>query len=200
MLPPDAMADLVAGGVRIRRMLIDPASGEMLDLTPRTWRLPRTKPTELDAPVVLGVTITTDLWRSITDGTADPTLLAAIEQAPPAVRDMLTHPWTADELDTHPDVYRPSARLAEFIATRDRHPTNPTAGPTSAPAPDIERPQPYHPRRGRTRHGGPPTRDGPTTCVRRLHNLKTHGGWNVQPPGRGWLWTSPRGHSYYAEP
>ena len=45
MIPPDAMRDLVAGGVRIRRMLIDPATGELLDLTPRTWRLPRTKPT-----------------------------------------------------------------------------------------------------------------------------------------------------------
>src|SRR5207245_7670694 len=60
MMPPDAMRELVAGGVAIRRMLIDPDTGEPLDLTPRTWKLPRTQRTELDAPVVLGVTLTTD--------------------------------------------------------------------------------------------------------------------------------------------
>src|SRR3954462_1874730 len=148
MMPPDAMLDLVAGGVRIRRMLIDPTTGEMVDLTPRTWRLARTKPTELDAPVVLGITVTTDLWHAINDGTADPGLLAAITAAPQAVRDMLAHAWTADELDNQPDVYRPSARLAEFISTRDRHPTNPTAGPTAGPtaasAADIEHHHPFH--------------------------------------------------------
>ena len=193
MIPPDAMRDLVAGGVRIRRMLIDPATGELLDLTPRTWQLRRTKPTELDAPVVLGITLPTDLWHAITNGTADPALLTAIEQAPQAVRDMLGHAWTADELDNRPDVYRPSARLAEFISTRDRHPTNPTAGPTAASAADIEHHQPFD-------QGGVTTRDGLTTCVRHWHNLKTHGGWTVQRHRRGWKWTSPRGRTYYSEP
>jgi len=42
---------------------------------------------------------------------------------------MLVHAFIAHELDSRPDVYRPSARLAEFISTRDRHPTNPTARP-----------------------------------------------------------------------
>src|SRR5206468_7531815 len=102
MIPPDAMADLVAGGVRIRRMLIDPQTGELLDLTPRTWQLRRTKRTELDAPVVLGITLTTDLWRVISDGTAHPELLTAIEQAPQAVRDMPGHAGTADEPDNPP--------------------------------------------------------------------------------------------------
>src|SRR5438270_3707033 len=49
MMPPDAMSELVAGGVKIRRMLIDPESGELVDLTPRTCRVARTKRTELDA-------------------------------------------------------------------------------------------------------------------------------------------------------
>ena len=187
------MRDLVAGGVRIRRMLIDPDTGEMLDLTPRTWQLRRTKRTELDAPVVLGITLPTDLWHAITNGTADPALLTAIEQAPQAVRDMLTHAWTADELDNRPNVYRPSTRLAEFISTRDRHPTNPTAGPTAASAADIEHHQPFD-------QGGVTTRDGLTTCVRHWHNLKTHGGWTVQRHRRGWKWTSPRGRTYYTEP
>src|SRR3954454_13248124 len=116
MLPPGAMAELVAGGVAIRRMLIDPASGHLVDLTPRTWRLPRTKTTELDAPVVLGVTLDTDLWQAIRDGSADPALLAAIATAPEAVRDMLAHPITADGLDTTPSAYPAPARLAEFVA------------------------------------------------------------------------------------
>ena len=193
MMPPAAMSDLVAGGVQIRRMLIDPDTGELLDLTPRTWQLPRTKATELDAPVVLGVIVTTDMWQAIADGTADPALLAAIEQAPQAVRDLLAHAWTADDLDNHPERYRPSARLAEFITTRDRHPTNPTAGPTSASAADIEHVTPHA-------KGGTTTRNGLTTNVRRWHNHKTHGGWTVQLHGRGWKWTSPRGRSYYTQP
>jgi len=41
-LPPDPTHELVAGGVRLRRLLIDPDTGELLDLTPGTWILPRT--------------------------------------------------------------------------------------------------------------------------------------------------------------
>jgi len=106
---------------------------------------------------------------------------------------MLAHAFTADDLDNYPDRYRPSARLAEFIATRDRHPTNPTAGPTAASAADTEHLTP-------PRQGGTTTRDGLTTNVRRWHNHKTHGGWTVQRHRRGWLWTSPRGRSYYTQP
>ena len=76
---------------------------------------------------------------------------------------------------------------------RDRHPTNPTAGPTAASAADIEHVTPHG-------KGGTTTRHGLTTNVRRWHNHKTHGGWRVKRHGRGWLWTSPRGRSYYTEP
>ena len=193
VMPPAAMAELVAGGVKIRRMLIDPAGGKLLDLTPRRWRLPRTKPTELDAPVVLSVIVPVDLWRAIRDGSADPTLLAAIEAAPPAVRDMLAHPWTADTLDATPGAYPPPAQVAEFIAVRDRHPTNPGAGPTAASAADLEHPIPAS-------QGGQSVQANLTYQVRRWHLLKTHGGWKVQAHGPGWQWTSPRGRSYYTQP
>ena len=76
-----------------------------------------------------------------------------------------------------PSAYPAPARLAEFIAMRDRHPTNPTAGPTAASAADIEHVTPHG-------KGGTTTRDGLTTNVRRWHNLKTHGGWTVQRHGR----------------
>jgi len=108
--------------------------------------------TDLDAPVVLGVTVTLDAWHALHDGSADPQLLAALERAPQAVREMLAYAWTADALDNHPEVYRPSARLAEFIATRDRHPTNPTAGPTAASADQRTAPDPEPGRGGRLAH------------------------------------------------
>src|SRR5207302_839263 len=50
VLGPATMAELVAAGVAIRRMLLDPTHGHLVDLTPRTWKLPRTKGTDLDAP------------------------------------------------------------------------------------------------------------------------------------------------------
>ena len=193
MLPPGAMAELVAGGVKIRRMLIDPARGELVDLTPRTWTIPRTRRTELDAPVVLGVVIPVHMWRAIQDGSADGKLLDAIARAPQAVRDLLEHPETSDQLDDGPDAYPAPARLAEFIAMRDRHPTNPTAGPTAASAADVE-----HVRAAS--RGGATTRANLTYNVRRWHLLKTHGGWTVQGHGRGWKWTSPRGRVYYTQP
>src|SRR5438270_6123194 len=193
MMPPDAMRELVAGGVAIRRMLIDPDTGELLDLTPRTWKLARTQRTELDAPVVLGVILTTQQWHTINDGTADPQLREAIGNAPHAVRDMLAHAWTADTLDNTPTAYPAPARLAEFIAMRDRHPTNPAAGPTAAAAADLEHVI-------AASKGGKTISENLTYEVRRWHNLKTHGGWTVQRHGRGWKWTSPRGRTYYTQP
>src|SRR5438445_309263 len=122
MMPPDAMRELVAGGVAIRRMLIDPDTGELLDLTPRTWRLPRIQRTELDAPVVLGVILTTELWQAITDGTADPAMLQALAEAPQAVRDMLAHAWSADTLDDTPppcsSIVRRSSSNSSVIRSR----------------------------------------------------------------------------------
>jgi len=193
MMPPDAMLELVAGGVQIRRMLIDTVEGGLVDLTPRTWLLPRTKRTELDAPVVLGIVVTTEQWQAIHDGTADPALLKALQNAPQAVRDLLAHEWTADDLDNTPRAYPAPARLAEFVALRDRHPTNPTAGPTAASAGDAEHVQPAS-------QGGQTVQHNLTYNVRRWHQLKTHGGWKAQPHGKGWKWTSPRGRTYYTHP
>jgi hypothetical protein len=83
--------------------------------------------------------------------------------------------------------------LAEFIAVRDRHPVNPTAGPTSAAAADLD-----HTISVRT--GGTSTRDNLASLVRYWHRLKTFGGWTVTRHHRGWQWTSPRGHTYQTQP
>ena len=174
-------------------MIIDPDTGELLDLTPHTWTLPRTRSTELDAPVVLGVLIDQPTWAAITDGTADPALLAAIASAPPAVRDLLAHPWTAEDLDSTPHAYPTPARLAEFIAVRDRHPVNPTAGPTAAAAADLDHAI-------SVADGGLTIRDNLPSVVRHWHRIKTFGGWTVTRNGRGWKWTSPRGRSYTTGP
>jgi len=174
-------------------MVIDDATGELLDLTPRSWKLPRTANTELDAPVVLSVILTKSQWDAICTGTANPEIASAIAQAPSAVRTMLAHPWTADTLDNNPTAYPPSARLAEFIAVRDRHPVNPTAGPTAAAAADIDHVI-------SASHGGQTVRVNLASYVRRWHQLKTHGGWTVRRTSVGWTWTSPRGHTYQTQP
>ena len=106
---------------------------------------------------------------------------------------MLAHAWTADTLDNTPAAYPAPARLAEFIAMRDRHPTNPTAGPTAASAADLEHVV-------AASQGGHTVQHNLTYEVRRWHQLKTHGGWKVQRHGRGWKWTSPRGRTYYTQP
>jgi hypothetical protein len=192
-IPPEAMRELTAGGVAIRRLLIHPDTGELLDLTPRVWQLPRTRATELDAPVTLSVIIDRDSWQAIVDGTAHPDLLTAIRDAPQPVRDMLAHPCTAHDLDTTPAAYPPPARLAEFIAVRDRHPVNPTAGPTAAAAADLDHTHAVG-------DGGQTVRDNLTAITRHWHRLKTHGGWTLTRHQRGWQWTSPHGRTYTTHP
>ena len=137
-LPPDAMTELLARGVRIRRMLIDPDSGELVDLTPRTWRLP--SPEESSGhgpPVTLGVILDTRLHTALTTGDLtdlDQTTVELVQQisvaldaAHPALRELVAYPVTADTLDDHPHAETPTPALAEFVALRDRHPTTPPA-------------------------------------------------------------------------
>ena len=186
-IPADAVTEMIAGGVKIRRMLLN-SDGELIDLTPRTWTLPRTRPGGHGAPV-LNVLVDLATWQAITDGSADPALLDAIARAPQPIRDMLTHPITADDLDTTPNAYPAPARLAEFIAMRDRHPTNPTAGPSAASAADIEHPQPFN-------NGGRTVRANTTAVTRHWHRLKTLAGWTVHPHQRGWIRTSPKGQTF----
>ena len=193
VLPPEAMRELVAGGVRLRRMLIDAETGELIDLTPASWRLDRTAATELDAPVVLSVIVDLPTWQSLRAGNADAALIDALEQAPQPLRDLVAAPQTADDLDSTPEAYPAPARVAEFVAARDRHPTNPAAGPTSAAAADVDHTV-------SVRDGGRTTRDNLASLVRRWHRLKTFGGWTVKRVGRHWEWTSPRGRVYRTRP
>lgn len=206
-LPPDAARVIVDRGVRVRRMLIDPDSGELLDLTPKRWVVdPVDGSTEIP-PVELHVVLETWLHTALTTGdltgcTAEQRALvhavcAALAGASTEKRELvdalLAAPATADDLDARPDVHEPSAALAEFVALRDRHPTNPTAGPSSAAAGDLDHCVAFA-------DGGRTVRDNLTSVLRRWHLLKTHAGWSVRREGRGWRWTSPAGRSYVTEP
>ena len=113
--------------------------------------------------------------------------------APQAIRDLLAHPWTAEDLDNTPHAYPAPARLAEFIAVRDRHPVNPTAGPTAAAAADLDHAI-------SVADGGLTIRDNLPSVVRHWHRIKTFGGWTITRHHRGWKWTSPRGRSYTTGP
>jgi hypothetical protein len=196
VLPPSSMRDLVAGGVRIRRMVIDPGTGELLDLTPGSWFLAATHRGSHRQPVCIKVIVdngTVDALLANRLDDLDPALVAAINTAHPSIRAMLAAPLTAEDLDARPDDERPDAALSEFIATRDRYPTNPSAGPSSAKAADrehtIARSQ-----------GGKTVRENLTSVVRRWHNPKTHGGWATRKVNRDWQWTSPLGRTYTTRP
>jgi hypothetical protein len=106
---------------------------------------------------------------------------------------MLAHPLTADDLDQQPNAYPAPAALAEFVSTRDRHPTHPTAGLSSAAAADLDHTV-------SVRHGGRTVRHNLTPLTRRWHLVRTFGGWAVRRLGRQWLWTSPSGRTYTTEP
>jgi hypothetical protein len=204
-LPPQAMRDLVDRGLRLRRMLIDPGDGALRDLTPRTWRLPAAAaPGAPHAPpLLLNVTLTTDVHTALVTGNLNhldtetaqrvEAIRAALTTAHPVLRQLLDYPITAHTLDDDPTAEAPSPALAEFVALRDRHPTNPTAGLSAASASDHD-----HTRSRAS--GGLTTRANMSALTRRWHILKTHGGWQVTRHGRGWRWTSPAGRTYTTKP
>jgi hypothetical protein len=68
-IPPAVMAGLVRDGGRIRRMLVDPATGELLDLT-RTWPLPQAAPGPRP-PMLLHLVVTDRVRDAIVSGDLD---------------------------------------------------------------------------------------------------------------------------------
>lgn len=207
-LPPEAMREILTGGARVRRMLIDPHTGELLDLSSRGCALP---PGDAHAPHTapyeLGLIVDTHLHGALSTGelcglTPDERdlvgrITAALAAAPAVVRDLvsdlLAAPVTADDLDGAPDAYPPRADLAEFVGWRDRHPTNPAAGQSSAAAGDQD-----HLRS--VRDGGQSSRANLHSPTRRWHRLRTHAGWVAIRVGRAVRWTAPSGRSYLIDP
>jgi hypothetical protein len=207
-LSAETMREVLARGVQLRRLLVDPTTGELADLTPRTWEV---KPADGSGahtdPVLIDLILDTDVHRVLTTGDVADVGAAAVETAQAiadalasadpelaaTVNALIDHRLTADELDSTPGAYPASARLSEFIAARDRHPVNPTAGLSPAAAADNDHTL-------SVRNGGTTTRDNLASSTRRWHLLTTHGGWTVERVGRQWRWTSPSGHSFTTEP
>jgi hypothetical protein len=189
MLPPTAIRDLLRGGVRVRRMVIDPSTGEQLDLTPHTWQLPATDGHAHRQPVVLTVT-TTARWDDLPD---DIHTAVDSHESAAMLRELLDYPLTADDLDSQPEAAAPSAALAEYTASRAGHPVNPCAGPNAASAADLD----HHQARN---NGGKTIRTNLGPFVRRWHRIKTFTNWTVQQIQRHWEWTSPTGRRYTIEP
>ena len=199
------MRALVANGIRIRRLLADSETGELVDVTPGSWLLAPERPGERTSdepvgstpghgqPLWLGVVVDSDTWTAWHDGTVTGRLATALTLAPKAGREMMAAPRTEHLLDQR-DAEDAHVALAEFVALRDRHPTNPTAAPTAAAAGDID-------------HIAPRSRGGLTRRInlhspsRRWHRLRTHGGWRLRGCRDGTVtWTSPQGRSYTTGP
>ena len=207
-LPPDAMREILAEGVRIRRVLIDPHTGELVDLSPRRWTLhPAASRAAHAAPYELGLIVDTHLHAALTTGDVTGLgmddrdlvrrLTAALATAPADIRDLVSQllaaPVTVDDLDAAPDAYPPRSDLAEFVGWRDRHPTNPAAGQSSASAGDQDH-------LVSAREGGPSSRDNLHSPTRRWHRLRTHAGWVATRVGRAIRWTAPSGRTYLVDP
>lgn len=183
---------LIADGVAVRRLLVDETTGELIDLTPRRYSIPPLDPHRHPAPFELHIVVTTAQWRALEEA-ADPAYAAALEKAPEAIRAPLRAPVTATDLDANPDAYPAPAALADFVATRDRHPNNPCAGLSAARSGDLDHVV-------SVRDGGATVRDNLATPTRRWHRLRTLGGWTVQRTGHGWTWTSPLGRTTTTHP
>jgi len=191
-LSAETIRELIADGVELRRLLVDEATGELLDLTARGFSLPPRTGTAHGGPVELHVVMSTAEWDALQTG-ADSQLATAVDAAAPMIGAMLAAPLTAAELEHWPDAYPAPAALADFIATRDRHPTNPGAGLSAAHASDLDHVV-------AVRDGGKTVRENLTTPTRRWHRLRTLGGWTVRRVGRGWQWTSPLGRTITTRP
>jgi hypothetical protein len=220
-LPATVMRELVSGGAYLRRMIINPSSGELIDLTPTSLTLPATSQSQtsgpttsptsgetsaregasapLLAPIELRVIVDDKTWQALR--VSDPAVieyLDALAALPDTVRRVLCAlidaPLTADTLDAQPDRDRPSAALGEWVATRYRHPANPGAGASPASAGDLDHITPRS-------KGGKTTRNNLHPPARRWHQMRTHSGWRltIHQPGHI-TWISPRGRRYTIHP
>jgi hypothetical protein len=206
-IPPAAMRGELLGEIaRVRRLLIEPDHGELLDLTPRSWQLPTCV---AEHPTAYLLDLVVESWQRDALVTGDLTgltdtqvatvhaLQTALDRCHPPLRDTLTallaFPVTAETLDDHPDAEQPSAALAEFVCVHARHPINPCAGPTPATAADLDHTIARN-------HGGTTTRTNLAPLTRRWHRLKTFGGWHLTRHDRGWQWTSPTGRKHHTYP
>lgn len=178
VLPASTIRSLAARGVVLRRLLVDDDTGELVDLTPGTFSLPAADGVERPVCHELGVVIREgDL----------PALRAQVTEVAPAVRELLDAPITAGSLDATPGAYPVPVRLADFVTTRERHPSNPCAGVSAASAGDLDHIEPFA-------RGGRTSRDNLHTPARRWHLLTTHTGWRVQRMTDGRCeWVSPLG-------
>jgi hypothetical protein len=192
VLTSETLRAMLANSVVLRRLLVDPTTGELVDLSVRADAPAPSEDHAHRSPFELQVVVTLDEWEALQTG-SDPGLCAAVEAAPCGIRDMLIAPITAATVDATPDAYPAPVALADFVATRDRHPSNPCAGLSSAHASDLDHVVPV-------RDGGDTVRDNLTTPTRRWHRLRTLGGWTVRRVGRGWLWTSPLGRTAMTSP
>jgi hypothetical protein len=180
LLPASTIRALAARGVGLRRLLIDGATGELVDLTPDSFLLPAADGTERPVGHELAVVIPAgDL----------PALRAQLTDVAPAIRDLLDAPLTAGALDATPGAYPAPVGLAEFVTTRARYPSNPCAGESAASAGDLDHIEPVA-------TGGVTTRDNLHPPTRRWHLLTTHTAWRVQRrPDGSCTWTSPLGRT-----
>jgi hypothetical protein len=185
-LPASTIRFLASRGVALRRMLIDDVTGELVDLGAESYLLPARDGVRRPVCHELCIVIRQSEWPGLREQHRG--------DIPRAIRDLLDAPATAPELDSTPDAYPAPVRLADFVATRSRHPSNPCAGESAASAGDVDHIAP-------AAAGGPTTRDNLHPPTRRWHRLTTHGGWRVKrEPTGGLTWTSPLGRAAITHP
>jgi len=184
-VPASVIRSIASRGVVLRRLLVDDATGELVDLTADSYPLPAADGVPRPVCHELAVVIR----RSEL-----PALRADVTDAAPGVLALLDAPVTSDELDATPDAYPVPVRLADFATTRSRFPSNPCAGESAASAGDLDHIEPVA-------RGGRTSRDNLHAPTRRWHVLTTHAGWRVDRQIDGACrWTSPLGRITVTRP
>jgi hypothetical protein len=108
-------------------------------------------------------------------------------------RRLLTDPASGALLEYGTTRYSPPADLVEHVNARDRTCRFPTCTHPAETC-DFDHTTPAS-------QGGPTSADNGGPLHRRHHIDRTHHGWRLEQPEPGvFLWTSPTGHTYRADP
>ena len=129
-------------------------------------------------------------------GPIDPDLARALARGG-VWRRLVTDPASGTVLDVGRTKYTPPADLAEHVRFRDLACVRPGCG-TSAWHSELDHISPFG---HDTKQGGPTSADNLAPLSKGCHQIKTHGGFQLErTSNNSYRWTTPTGHTYDVDP
>lgn len=124
-------------------------------------------------------------------GPVDPELARALARGG-TWRRLVTDPLSGTVLDVGRTHYTPPKALADHVRFRDLECVRPGCG-ISAWRSELDHTVPFHPDRD---HGGPTAAHNLAALSKDCHQLKTHGGFELDRSTEPGCWATPSGHTY----